>query len=145
MTKPSKFSAVRSVAAPVHTKHCTVMSLHTHGAEVRTCLFEAERVAAGLARVVNPFPPIFIYASARPEKLARVPLDLRAVPCFIARMRPLIEISTLILRVPRNCLILSFHTVPKENPMKFKPLHDLSLIHISEPTRRTPISYAVFC
>src|SRR5665647_1376373 len=28
------------------------------------------------------------------------------------------------------------------------PLHDavqLSLIHISEPTRRTPISYAVFC
>src|SRR5680860_986354 len=24
-------------------------------------------------------------------------------------------------------------------------VHDLSLIHISEPTRRTPISYAVFC
>src|SRR5680860_1713128 len=24
-------------------------------------------------------------------------------------------------------------------------IHDLSLIHISEPTRRTPISYAVFC
>src|SRR5680860_427451 len=24
-------------------------------------------------------------------------------------------------------------------------LYDLSLIHISEPTRRTPISYAVFC
>ena len=23
--------------------------------------------------------------------------------------------------------------------------YDLSLIHISEPTRRTPISYAVFC
>src|SRR5664279_6158064 len=23
--------------------------------------------------------------------------------------------------------------------------HDLSLIHISEPTRRTPITYAVFC
>ena len=26
-----------------------------------------------------------------------------------------------------------------------QPLEDLSLIHISEPTRRTPISYAVFC
>src|SRR5665647_3756187 len=26
-----------------------------------------------------------------------------------------------------------------------RPLWDLSLIHISEPTRRTPISYAVFC
>ena len=26
-----------------------------------------------------------------------------------------------------------------------KPCIDLSLIHISEPTRRTPISYAVFC
>ena len=25
------------------------------------------------------------------------------------------------------------------------PNMDLSLIHISEPTRRTPISYAVFC
>ena len=25
------------------------------------------------------------------------------------------------------------------------PIPDLSLIHISEPTRRTPISYAVFC
>ena len=24
-------------------------------------------------------------------------------------------------------------------------IKDLSLIHISEPTRRTPISYAVFC
>ena len=24
-------------------------------------------------------------------------------------------------------------------------IHNLSLIHISEPTRRTPISYAVFC
>ena len=24
-------------------------------------------------------------------------------------------------------------------------VYDLSLIHISEPTRRTPISYAVFC
>src|SRR5664279_5099072 len=26
-----------------------------------------------------------------------------------------------------------------------RPLPPLSLIHISEPTRRTPISYAVFC
>src|SRR5680860_97303 len=26
-----------------------------------------------------------------------------------------------------------------------RSIHDLSLIHISEPTRRTPISYAVFC
>src|SRR5680860_1817440 len=28
---------------------------------------------------------------------------------------------------------------------KTKRAHGLSLIHISEPTRRTPISYAVFC
>src|SRR5665647_3130334 len=27
----------------------------------------------------------------------------------------------------------------------WSPVRDLSLIHISEPTRRTPISYAVFC
>ena len=30
-------------------------------------------------------------------------------------------------------------------PDKGFSIHDLSLIHISEPTRRTPISYAVFC
>ena len=28
---------------------------------------------------------------------------------------------------------------------RFITLLELSLIHISEPTRRTPISYAVFC
>src|SRR5680860_1674351 len=28
---------------------------------------------------------------------------------------------------------------------KARGVSDLSLIHISEPTRRTPISYAVFC
>src|SRR5680860_1679421 len=28
---------------------------------------------------------------------------------------------------------------------RFNQPQDLSLIHISEPTRRTPISYAVFC
>ena len=31
------------------------------------------------------------------------------------------------------------------NLKKQKAYIDLSLIHISEPTRRTPISYAVFC
>src|SRR5665647_93045 len=32
-----------------------------------------------------------------------------------------------------------------KNALKTLPLDKLSLIHISEPTRRTPISYAVFC
>src|SRR5680860_1706325 len=32
-----------------------------------------------------------------------------------------------------------------EYPAPRPPLLVLSLIHISEPTRRTPISYAVFC
>src|SRR5664279_3878740 len=31
------------------------------------------------------------------------------------------------------------------NALADQALHELSLIHISEPTRRTPISYAVFC
>src|SRR5665647_66560 len=31
------------------------------------------------------------------------------------------------------------------NGVGYTGLHILSLIHISEPTRRTPISYAVFC
>ena len=34
----------------------------------------------------------------------------------------------------------------EKNPgVKIKAEYMLSLIHISEPTRRTPISYAVFC
>ena len=33
----------------------------------------------------------------------------------------------------------------KEAEEAFKTILSLSLIHISEPTRRTPISYAVFC
>ena len=32
-----------------------------------------------------------------------------------------------------------------ENEAVTSQIMDLSLIHISEPTRRTPISYAVFC
>src|SRR5680860_1323260 len=33
----------------------------------------------------------------------------------------------------------------RENDPEVKTFECLSLIHISEPTRRTPISYAVFC
>src|SRR5680860_652782 len=32
-----------------------------------------------------------------------------------------------------------------QDPGVHNPAQGLSLIHISEPTRRTPISYAVFC
>src|SRR5664279_2599613 len=35
--------------------------------------------------------------------------------------------------------------VLKKQDAKYLSAYDLSLIHISEPTRRTPISYAVFC
>src|SRR5664279_2516557 len=35
--------------------------------------------------------------------------------------------------------------IPTCPPVVFVTAHSLSLIHISEPTRRTPISYAVFC
>src|SRR5665647_1202615 len=40
-------------------------------------------------------------------------------------------------------LIRDFHLI--EDPQGNATLRVLSLIHISEPTRRTPISYAVFC
>src|SRR5664279_5916260 len=65
---------------------------------------------------------------------------------------------------PRYCRISAFRPPPARSPTTSAstPLHDgihdhrhqvlpsgqldeLSLIHISEPTRRTPISYAVFC
>src|SRR5664279_5802045 len=41
-------------------------------------------------------------------------------------------------RKPQKASSMSQPTVPR-------PVEYLSLIHISEPTRRTPISYAVFC
>ena len=39
----------------------------------------------------------------------------------------------------------SYTTVACDALARFKRMQGLSLIHISEPTRRTPISYAVFC
>src|SRR5680860_1773300 len=40
--------------------------------------------------------------------------------------------------------VLSAHSAQTQ-PAGSWPIQGLSLIHISEPTRRTPISYAVFC
>src|SRR5680860_880427 len=37
------------------------------------------------------------------------------------------------------------HPLQPTEPETLNTTQDLSLIHISEPTRRTPISYAVFC
>src|SRR5665647_3868435 len=42
----------------------------------------------------------------------------------------------------KSQLLSSFHILSRSKP---GVLQHLSLIHISEPTRRTPISYAVFC
>src|SRR5664279_949283 len=39
----------------------------------------------------------------------------------------------------------SYYCCPCYTSYHFSSVHCLSLIHISEPTRRTPISYAVFC
>ena len=41
--------------------------------------------------------------------------------------------------------LVSFGRFPYSKGKLKKADHILSLIHISEPTRRTPISYAVFC
>src|SRR5665647_1799723 len=41
----------------------------------------------------------------------------------------------------RNKTLIEFDAGTLKNSKEYK----LSLIHISEPTRRTPISYAVFC
>ena len=46
-----------------------------------------------------------------------------------------------------NVTMEKIHQMVDSNTIIGKPIttEDLSLIHISEPTRRTPISYAVFC
>src|SRR5680860_1562430 len=43
------------------------------------------------------------------------------------------------------CVIRAEDPSIPTQPAKACDTGDLSLIHISEPTRRTPISYAVFC
>src|SRR5680860_843195 len=67
-----------------------------------------------------------------------------------------------LVRIPKNdrLSIIRFHAreiaglpdvriinvvVDKTNKPQTYDVFELSLIHISEPTRRTPISYAVFC
>src|SRR5664279_606594 len=44
-----------------------------------------------------------------------------------------------------NAGIYEFSPIAAVTPEHFHKQFNLSLIHISEPTRRTPISYAVFC
>src|SRR5665647_1106756 len=57
---------------------------------------------------------------------------------------------------PSSARASSFRYTPRGRPRSgseperlqltlLEDVHELSLIHISEPTRRTPISYAVFC
>src|SRR5665647_2460421 len=45
----------------------------------------------------------------------------------------------------RDALLVEVHGLGLAQHVAMDVLWDLSLIHISEPTRRTPISYAVFC
>src|SRR5680860_1753633 len=44
-----------------------------------------------------------------------------------------------------TCVTVCFFMCTRDHPTAGKAGMRLSLIHISEPTRRTPISYAVFC
>src|SRR5664279_1706881 len=47
---------------------------------------------------------------------------------------------------PHHCLYNELRIIPvRRDRMGYRAHPRLSLIHISEPTRRTPISYAVFC
>src|SRR5664279_2854581 len=66
-----------------------------------------------------------------------------AIPlCFIIIGIPIIVILGTIKVV---CVIIASVKAPKGELFRYPLVIPLSLIHISEPTRRTPISYAVFC
>ena len=54
------------------------------------------------------------------------------------------QLSGLVLNIFNPALIISGVVGSSENG-NWTMVLTLSLIHISEPTRRTPISYAVFC
>src|SRR5680860_227276 len=61
--------------------------------------------------------------------------------------RPILEISQIWRRIASFLIIpLLVWSLPASNcGFTIATICVLSLIHISEPTRRTPISYAVFC
>src|SRR5664279_4202197 len=56
----------------------------------------------------------------------------------IEGLRPFVEVGD-------DCKSLVEYLRAFDVTLSVMKTYDLSLIHISEPTRRTPISYAVFC
>src|SRR5665647_3154038 len=77
-----------------------------------------------------------LFPIPRAEK--RLELGIAGAPPFLgADLWTAFELSWLNARGKPQVALAHF-TVPCETP-------NISLIHISEPTRRTPISYAVFC
>src|SRR5680860_315973 len=82
---------------------------------------------------------IVLVGQYRTEKVLseRHPFNVLALLFVIAADRQIIDIPAFIVVGKFGVPVLIFHTL--------RMAYALSLIHISEPTRRTPISYAVFC
>src|SRR5665647_1553928 len=80
-------------------------------------------------------------------------LPVRSAPLISAPLKSAPMTSAILRSAPRRSAPMRY-APPRLAPLRSAPLRSapmrsaplwLSLIHISEPTRRTPISYAVFC
>ena len=84
-------------------------------------------LTGGLAPLLFPFRPVLQIALSLTIALASLKLYVTYKPFSVAADDRLAELLCWILVLTQLAVLV------------------LSLIHISEPTRRTPISYAVFC
>src|SRR5665647_1485471 len=96
---------------------------------------ESSRLLRSLARLSRPWAVKKLFGLSRAE-LTRLPVA------------SLVWVDVIKSEVCCSCS--RFERTPADRTMSdilgtFLGLFALSLIHISEPTRRTPISYAVFC
>src|SRR5665647_1406359 len=74
-------------------------------------------------------------------------LHFKSQRSFVTIFMPLLFSAALYGQEPVNPdIVFRPDSLPAAETVRlYDTLYNLSLIHISEPTRRTPISYAVFC
>src|SRR5664279_1606381 len=84
--------------------------------------------------------------STRPTNLIFLDAQGRTLLMLAGMLWPADVLERVIATVdPADVVRMPGRQTPKTLAARFPRILDLSLIHISEPTRRTPISYAVFC
>src|SRR5678815_1613356 len=113
-------------------------------ARFRVNIFKQRGTHAIVMRVIPMRPPKFSDFNL-PEQLKEI-VDLKNGIVLVTGPTGSGKSSTLAAIIDLINDIHAYHIVTIEDPIEFLHTHkNLSLIHISEPTRLLSISYAVFC